>query len=132
MQILKAGVAYFAVAFGAGFVLGTLRVLWLVPSVGMRIAELIEMPIMLVVIIFAARWALRRFAIATAPSLRLAVGFVALGLLLVAEFTFVLSLQGLTIDEYLAGRDPVSGTAYVVMLGAFAIMPLLVGRDARL
>ena len=56
MQILKAGVLYFALVFGAGFVLGTIRVLWLVPSLGARTAELIETPIMLVVTILAARW----------------------------------------------------------------------------
>ena len=59
---------------------------------------------------------------------RLGVGLVALGLLLVAEFTVVLWLRGLAIGEYLASRDPVSGTVYVMMLGVFAVMPLLVAR----
>ena len=40
MQILKAGVLYFALVFGAGFVLGTIRILWVVPSFGTRMAEL--------------------------------------------------------------------------------------------
>jgi type IV secretory pathway TrbD component len=56
------------------------------------------------------------------------MGCAALGLLLVAEFTLVLWLRGLSISEYLATRDPVSGTVYYVMLGVFAIMPLLVAR----
>jgi len=34
----------------------------------------------------------------------------------------------LTIREYFASRDPVAGTVYIVMLGVFAIMPLLVDR----
>jgi hypothetical protein len=54
MPILKAGVLYFALVFGAGFVLGTIRTLWVVPRVGTRMAELIETPIMLVVTIVAA------------------------------------------------------------------------------
>ena len=128
MQILKAGVLYFALVFGAGFVLGTIRTLWIVPSFGTRMAELMETPIMLVVTVFAARWVVRRLAIPPAPSRRLAVGFVALGLLLVAEFTVVLGLRGLTIGEYFANRDPVAGMVYIVMLGVFAIMPLLVAR----
>ena len=128
MQILKAGVLYFALVFGAGFVLGTIRTLWIVPSFGTRMAELMETPIMLVVTVFAARWVVRRLAIPPAPSRRLAVGFVALGLLLVAEFTVVLGLRGLTIGEYFVNRDPVAGTVYIVMLGVFAIMPLLVAR----
>jgi type IV secretory pathway TrbD component len=56
------------------------------------------------------------------------MGCIGLGLLLVAEFTLVLWLRGLSIREYLANRDPVSGTVYYVMLGVFAIMPLLVVR----
>ena len=44
MPILKAGVLYFALVFGAGFVLGTIRTLWVVPRVGTRKAELMETP----------------------------------------------------------------------------------------
>jgi len=57
------------------------------------------------------------------------IGFVALAFLLIAEFSFVLWLRGLPIGEYLANRDPVAGTAYIVMLGAFSVMPLLVARS---
>jgi hypothetical protein len=128
MQTLKAGVLYFALVFGAGFVLGPIRILWLVPQFGVRTAELMEMPIMLGVIIVAARWIVRRLSASATSSRRLGIGLVALGLLLAAELTFVLRLQGLTVDEYLASRDLVAGTVYVVMLGLFAMMPLLVAR----
>jgi hypothetical protein len=100
----------------------------MVPSFGTRIAELMETPIMLVVTILAARWVARRLAIPPTWSTRLAIGLVALGLLLVAEFTVVLWLRGLTIREYILSRDPVAGTVYIGMLGLFAIMPLLVAR----
>jgi hypothetical protein len=50
-QSIKAGLAYFALVFGAGFVLGVLRVSFLVPRFGERIAELGEMPLMLAVIV---------------------------------------------------------------------------------
>ena len=62
MPILNAGVLYFALVFGAGFVLGTIRTLWVVPRVGTRMAELMETPIMLVVTIVAARWTVLRLA----------------------------------------------------------------------
>jgi len=128
MQILKAGVLYFVLVFGAGFVLGPIRILWVVPRLGTRMAELMETPIMFVVTLVAARWIVRRLPVPSTTSGRLGMGCVALGLLLVAEFTLVLWLRGLTIGEYLATRDPVSGTIYYMMLGVFAIMPLLVAR----
>jgi len=128
MGTLKCGVLYFVLTCGAGFVLGTIRVLWAVPRFGERTAELMEMPIMLIVTILAAGWAVRRLALPRTASKRLAVGLFALGILLVAEFAVVLYLRGLTIREYFASRDPVAGTVYLVMLGAFAIMPFLVAR----
>lgn len=40
--MLEASSVYFAAVFGAGAVFGILRVLWLVPQLGSRAAELIE------------------------------------------------------------------------------------------
>jgi len=128
MQILKAGILYFAIVFGAGFVLGPIRILWVVPRFGTRMAELMETPIMFVVVILAARWIVRRLALRFRAPCRLGMGSIGLGLMLVAEFTLVLWIRGLSISEYLASRDPVSGTVYYVMLGVFAIMPLLQAR----
>ena len=128
MQILKAAMLYFAVVFGAGFVLGPFRILWVVPRLGTRMAELLEAPIMLVITIVAARWIVRKLAVPPTPSSRLVMGGIALSLMLIAEVTLGLSLRGLSISEYLAGRDPVAGTVYYVMLGVFAVMPLLVAR----
>ena len=45
-------------------------------------------------------------------SARLEMGCMALVLMLIAEFGFVLWIRGLSIKEYFATRDPVSGTAY--------------------
>jgi hypothetical protein len=128
VQVLKAGLLYFGLVFGAGFFLGTIRILLVVPRFGTRIAELIETPIMLVVTIVAAKWIVRRFDVPYTLSMRLGMGCIALGFMLLAEFTLMLRLRGLSISEYLASRDPVSGTVYYIMLGAFAIMPLLVSR----
>ena len=128
MKILKAGLLYFGLVFGAGFVLGTIRTLWIVPRFGTRIAELMETPVMFVVTIAAARWTVRRLAVSSMPSRRLAMGCVALGFMLAAELILVLQIRGVLISECFANRDPVSGTVYYVMLGLFAVMPLLVGR----
>lgn len=130
MRILKAGVVYFALVFGAGFILGAIRVPFLVPRLGVRLAELSEMPVMLVVIVLAAQWVARSFALSRAAPARLGVGVVALALLLAAELSLAYVLQGLSIDQYIASRDPVSGSVYAAMLVVFSLMPLLVGRWA--
>jgi len=126
MQTLKAGVLYFGVVFVAGFVFGAIRTLYIVPRLGTRMSELLEAPIMLIVTIVAARWIVLHLAIPRVWSARLGMGLVALGLLLVAEFALVRLLRGISVREYLDTRDPVSGMVYYVLLGIFALMPLLV------
>jgi hypothetical protein len=127
-MILKAGLIYFAIVFGAGFVLGTIRTLWVVPRLGTRMAELIETPIMLAAAILAARWTVLRSAIPSTPSARLMMGGIALAFLIVAECGLVLWLRVRSIREYVATRDPVSRTVYYLALVLFAIMPLFVAR----
>jgi hypothetical protein len=124
--MVKAGVVYFALVFGAGFVLGTIRTLWVVPCIGTRTAELMEMPIMLAVAIVAARWTVLHLSVPMMWSARIEMGCIALVLMLIAEFGFVLWIRGLSIKKYFSTRDPVSGAAYYLLLMVFAIMPRFV------
>lgn len=128
MRILKAGILYFALVFGAGFVLGPVRILWVAPRIGTRMAELWEAPIMFVITIVAARQIVRRLVVPLTLSNRLGMGGIAPGLMLNAEITLVLWLRGLSIRQYLAARDPVAETVYYLMLVVFAVMPFLVVR----
>jgi len=128
VKIVKAGALYFGLVFGVGFVLGTIRTLWVVPHLGARTAELMEAPIMLAVSIVAARWMAKRLSLSPTPAARPGAGFIALGFMLVAEFTLVLWLRGLTIGVYFATRDPVTGMVYYTAIGLFAVMPLVVAR----
>ena len=125
-QVVKAGAIYFALVFGTGFLLGTIRVLWLIPMVGARTAELLEMPLMLLAIILAARWVTRHFSVPHTASSRLGMGGIALAPILILDFTVVLWIRGLSLSQYLDQFDPVAGPAYFMMLGLFAIMPWLV------
>lgn len=128
--VIRAAV-YFALVFGAGFLLGTIRVLALVPRWGERTAELIEAPLMLTAIYLAARFVTRRLP-ATRRLEYLSSGLLALVLLLAVEFSVVLHLRGIGIDEYLATRDPVSGAVYATLLMIFALMPWwLAGRPGH-
>ena len=129
MRLLKAALIYFAIVFGAGFVLGPIRILLLVPRFGVRTAELIEMPFMLLVMIVASRWIVRRFAQDSSVLSRLILGFVALILMISTELWMARILQGVSISQYIAARDPVSGTAYYGMLILFALLPAFVQMD---
>lgn len=122
MRILKAGLVYFLLVFGAGFALAFIRIPFLVPAFGVRTAELMEMPVMLAVI----AWASRRLA-RTHPSFprgeRLAAGMLALALLVAAELGVAYFLGARSPGQYLASRDPVSGGAYLASLVFFAVAP---------
>lgn len=127
-QTIKAGIAYFVLVFGAGFVLGSIRVPFLVPRLGERVAELIEMPFMFVVVWVAARFIIQRFSLPADASTRLGVGCLALGLLVGAEVLLTVAFQNRTLAEYVASRDPVSGAVYLAMLALFAVMPLVLAE----
>ena len=127
LTILKAAAVYFALVFGTGFVLGPIRILFLVPRFGVRVAELMEAPIMLMAILLAAKWLVRKFQLTAHAFL---VGFLALGLMIAFEFTLVLWLRGLTLSEYFQERDPLAGVGYYLMLLVFAAMPFFVAHKA--
>ncbi len=122
-RAIVAGLTYFALVFGTGFLLGAVRVPFLVPRLGTRTAELLEMPVMLVAIAWAARFIVRRCPLPNGS--RLAAGFLALACLVGAELLLATVIQDQSLAAYIASRDPVSGSVYLVMLGVFALMPRL-------
>ena len=83
-QGVKAGAAYFAVVFAAGFVLGTVRVLLLIPRLGALTSVLLELPLMLAISWMACGWALRRFRVPPRIPPRLTMGATAFALLMLA------------------------------------------------
>jgi hypothetical protein len=129
LQPLRTAAVYFALVFGAGFLLGTLRVLLVVPAIGTRAAELLEMPLMLAVVAVAARFVTRRFS----NSIRskagwLQVGAITFAIVLCADVVVGVVLRGMTVWQALFERDPVSGAAYYLALGWLALAPWLFGR----
>ena len=124
-HIVRASFLYFALVLGAGFLLGSVRVPFIVPRLGERWAELAEMPIMAIVIFVAAGYILRRYPEVQTRGRALVVGFMALALSISAELALAVVLQSQSLAEFLASRDKVSGSVYLVMLVAFALMPRL-------
>lgn len=99
MWTLQAGALYFTIVFCAGFVVGTLRTLWVAPRIGNRAAELAEAPFMLVFTAIAARCVIRYLAMPVTLSDRLVMGCLALGLMLIAEFVLALWLRRLSLRD---------------------------------
>ena len=122
MTILRAAAAYWAVVFALGFVLGTVRVLWLAPLAGLVPATLIELPVMLGASWLASGWLVRRFAI-TDSGAALATGGLAFALLMAAECALAVAMMGQTPAQWLVDlRQP---HALIGLAGqvVFAAMP---------
>ncbi|MCB9384424.1 MAG: hypothetical protein H6509_07395 [Bryobacterales bacterium] len=128
MRAIKAAGLYFAIVFGCGFALGVVRQLVVVPRLGVMWAELLEAPFMMIAILATARWTVGHFALSGRFGASAAAGLGALALLLAAEAAMVVSLRGQTLQEYVAGRDPVSGSVYLLLLALFGVMPAMLAR----
>ena len=110
--------------------LGTVRTLFVVPLIGERWAELLEMPLMLTVAYFAAKFVRGKFSISSLSSACF-VGGMALFLLVLAEVTVVLSVRDVTLGSYIKSRDPVAFPAYLASLVVFSILPLVLQLSSR-
>jgi hypothetical protein len=122
VTIARAAIAYWAMVFALGFVLGIVRVVWLAPRVGLIPATVIELPVMLMASWLASGWLVRRFAI-TDSGAALATGGLAFALLMVAECVLAVAMMGQTPAQWLADlRQPhaLLGLAGQVI---FAAMP---------
>lgn len=125
MAVLKAGLAYFAIVFAAGGVLGTLRVLVLAPRLGEFGAVLAEMPVMLAVSWFACAFLLARFEVGEGVIGRFFMGGVAFGLLTIAEIGVSIVAFGRSPAEHLAAYESGSGILGGLAQLAFAAIPLV-------
>lgn len=105
MILLRLGLTLFAGVFALGFVLGVLRTLLLVPRLGELAAVAIELPLILAASWWWCGWLLRHEAgrgLCVSGMRALAVGAIALGLLLLAELGLSIGLAGRSIGEHFA------------------------------
>ena len=80
---------YFLLVFAVGWVLGPIRELWAVSHFGRMAATLSEAVVMLIAMMVAARWVIRRFHVSRTLPATISMGIVAIGLLLPAEIVGV-------------------------------------------
>lgn len=128
MSVIKPAVSYFVLVFLCGFVLGVVREVWMLQWLSQRNAELMEMPVILLVAWLVATYCVVRPSKKRRDSYFLLVGLLALILMLGFELTVVLGLRGLTFSAYIESRDVISGGAYVLSLMLFMLMPWLVHK----
>jgi hypothetical protein len=124
---ILAGLAYFALVFALGFLLGTARTLFVrdAPSDGRLLGVLIELPVMLVASWFLCRTVIRRFAVAPAVAARAVMGGLAFVLLLLAELLAGALLFGRTPGEHFALYREASYALGLAAQIGFAVMPLV-------
>lgn len=122
MRIIGAAAIYWAMVFALGFVLGTVRVLWVIPRVGLVPATLMELPLILAASWFAAGWLVRRFAIAS-PREALTVGVLAFAILMIAECALAAVLSGQAPAIWLAGLHQPHALLGLAGQVVFALMP---------
>jgi hypothetical protein len=133
VRAMKGGAVYFLVALGAGFTLEYIRLELVALHFSERLAEILEIPTVLLAAMIGARWAVDRLTLPPLPGVRLGVGFVALGLALIAQFMVALPIRGLSYTEYVASQNPTSISASIGSLGVLLVMPFLTAYrwDAR-
>lgn len=119
---LAPALAYALPVFAAGFVLGTLRVLWLAPMVGPFTAVAMELPVILAVSWFTAGRVLRRWPMPAAA--RLATGALAFVILLACEAALSLAF-GRTLRAFAADLATPPGALGLAGQIVFALIPRL-------
>jgi len=133
-QIIRLSVTYFLTVFAAGCVFGSIRVPFVQPLIGTRYAELLELPLMLMVIWRASKYTVRQLKRENSSSLQpLLVGCLALGWLMTVELGAAALFRGgwNGIRRYILDRDPVAGPAFALAVLVYMLMPVLEWRSRR-
>jgi len=125
VKVFKAGLAYFAVMFMFGFVLGALRVSLVAPRLGELVAVLIELPLMLAASWFVCRRLTTILAVPARVADRLAMGALAFGLLMITELALAGPLFGRSASQSLAGMATEAGLLGLAGQILFGLVPLL-------
>lgn len=130
MPIAAASGLYFLAVFGAGFLLGPVRVLLVEPRLGAFAAVLCEAPFLLAVIVVASRWAPRAVGLQPARRAMVLVGLGALVMQQIADLIVGSTLRDLNPQEQFARFATPEGGVYAAMLILFAAMPALANKPS--
>lgn len=127
-RALVAGTVYFLALFALGFLLGTIRVILVAPSVGAFAAVLAEIPIMLTAAFFSSQWTIRRWNVPGAAAIRWAMVLWFLVLLLLFETLLGAMLFGRTVAEQWGSLETPAGLLGLSAQVIAALLPVFVGN----
>ncbi|MEQ1523371.1 MAG: hypothetical protein ABL936_19070 [Aestuariivirga sp.] len=128
---IRAGALYFAIVFAAGFVLGALRVTFIIPFIGELLAVALELPIILFISRIVCRRLVAQFSVPAMVSHRAAMGALAFGLLMLAELGLSILVFDRSGDAYLSHLLTAPGLLGLAGQIVFAAMPLGLLRQRR-
>ncbi|KAK0639750.1 hypothetical protein B0T16DRAFT_423678 [Cercophora newfieldiana] len=143
-QIISSSLLYTLLVFSGGFLCGCIRVPFLEPLLGQRTAQLLEMPVMAMVIWRSARVVVRRMsfrpkgqkqrlgsmAVEIDSDCRLLMGLLALAWFVALEvglYSWVNRAEQKGWKEWVFERDYVAGSVFFGLLVGFAVLPAVVG-----
>jgi hypothetical protein len=124
-QSIRAGLLYFVMVFSLGFLLGTVRVLVLIPRLGELVSTCIELPIILSAAWLASDWLITRLQVSSQWWTRLSMGLIAFGLLMAAELALSVWLVGNTVQEHFAAYGTLPHAIGLAGQAVFALIPLI-------
>ncbi len=123
-EAIKAGIMFSILGFVIGSVLGTIRVLYLVPRYGPDMAVLIELPVILAISWNACGIILRHIPVPAAIGARLVMGAIALALLLLTEFTLAVVGVGQSVAKFFAQYATAAGAIGLAGQVLFGFIPV--------
>jgi hypothetical protein len=130
----KAGIAYGAIAFLIGFVLGALRVLAVAPHIGATAAVILEAPIILAASWRVSQSCMSRFGVAATIAAGATMGCVAFATLIAGEIGLSVFVFRRPFAGFLEGYRSLTGEIGLAAQIAFAMFPLVQimrSRNAR-
>jgi hypothetical protein len=128
LLVLRIAFFYYGLTFFTGCVFGSIRLGVLVPMYHFRqpIAELIEMPFMLMAIAFWARFTVTKYEVPKVAWLRLTIGLLGLVFMVTTEVVMKRMLSGQSSTESKSKIDILARVAFGISLVIFGLMPWLV------
>ena len=132
-RALRLSLFYFTVVFLAGTIFGSIRVPFLLPAIGTRYAELLEMPLMMFVIWLSAQITISQLE-ADEYLTPIFIGALGLVWLVAMELATTIILQGgwwNGIRVYFVGRDVIAGPVYALAVMSYAIMPWYIWHNRK-